>query len=299
MKYIKYLSFLFSGLVIISCNKIEVDTPEFDVSINKTTFTLNDTAKFSLSGSPSNIVFYSGDVGNNYDTRNLLADTAGVPEMAFTTALTALTGSSTSTNLSLLVSNNFSGNYNQADILAATWTDITSRVIIPGTNSRVVLTPYLVKGKPLYVAFKFQTVDPTKTQRLVTISNFSFKTVFPTQTFQNSINVYDAGFASFDFAGTVGKWVIPITSTTNATFTHPAISTVTEADNDWAISRGFETNVIRPSTGIVLKNLSNEVVRDYNYVFTKRGTYKMVFIASNNTNKEYKEVIKEFNVTVN
>ncbi len=255
MKIIKYLTIITSVLVIMSCNKINSETPEFSVSVNKTDYNLGDTAKFTLNGSPTNIVFYSGEVGNNYETREKLTAEGGRPEITFTTSLAAATGSSTSTNLSVLVSNNFSGNYNQADIMAATWVDITSSITVPNSNQNVVLTPYVTAGKPLYVAFKFKTVNPALAQRAVTVSNFSFKTVYDDQIFENAKFVYDAGFGSFDLAGDIGKWVIPITSNTNNNFTHPLVAANSPADDDWAISKPFEINRINPSKGSTIKNI--------------------------------------------
>ncbi|MEO7309267.1 MAG: DUF5017 domain-containing protein [Chitinophagaceae bacterium] len=299
MKYFKSITIAFYIVAIASCNKITTETPDFTVAINKNSFAVGDTVKFQLSGTPANVVFYSGEAGNNYDTRNVFTATGGAPEMTFTTALTASTGSSTATNVNLMVSNNFTGKYNQTDILAATWTDITSSIAVPGSNQRVVLTPYVTQGKPIYVAFKFQTVDTSKSQRLLTISNFSFKTVYQNQAYQNAINVYDAGFSAYDFAGVIGKWVIPITSTSNTSFTHPFVAANSAADNDWAISKAMETNAVLPGKGIALKAISNDVLTEYKYVFTKAGTYKIVFVASNNTNQDYHEVVREFNVTVN
>ncbi len=299
MKTIKYLTLIISSLAVMSCNKIDSTTPDFSVSVNKTDFNLGDTVKFTLSGAPTNIVFYSGEVGKDYDTRDINTADGGKPEMTFTTALTAAAGSSTASNTSVLLSNNFSGNYTQADILAATWTDISGSVTIPGANQRVVLTSYVAEGKPLYVAFRFKTVDPTLIQRLVTVSNFSFKTVYDDQTFQNAKYVYDAGFGAFDLAGDVGKWVIPITSNTNNTFTHPLVAANSPADDDWAISKPFATNQVDKSTGFTIKNISNPLVTSYDYVFSKPGTYKVVFVGSNSTNKDYKEKIKSFTITVN
>ena len=298
MKILKYLSILGLGLATVSCNRIETATPRFEVSINKTTFNVGDTAKFKFSGTPANIIFYSGLPGNDYDSRNTYKATGGIPQMTFTTGITAATGSSTATNLNVLVSNDFNGKYNQTDILAATWTPIPN-VLIPGAAQTIILTPYVAEGKPLYVAFRFQTVDPTKSQRLVTISNFSFKTVYPNKTYINANYVYDAGFASFDFAGATGKWQIPMTSVTNNSFTHPLVAANSEVDDDWAISKAMETNAVLPSVGVALKSISNDILTDYEYIFTKPGTYKMVIVASNSTNKDYKETVKEFTVKVN
>ncbi|QNA43462.1 DUF5017 domain-containing protein [Lacibacter sediminis] len=282
-----------------SCLKDAVKKPEVDIAINKSTFNVGDTAKFIISGLPYNLVFYSGEPGNDYYSKDIYTASGGVSSMIFTTALATAAGSSTATNLKILVSNNFSGNYNQTEIAAANWVDVSSQVTVPGTDT-VELNPYKVEGKPIYVAFRFQTEDETKSQRQLTVSNFSVKTVFPNQSYTNANNVYFAGFASFDFAGDAANfWNIPVTSNTNNSFTHPLVAANSAKDDDWAISKGFNTNSVMPSTGIAIKALSSNLVTNYSYVFTKAGTYKVVFVASNNNQTDSKEVVKEFNVTVN
>lgn len=297
----KYTSYLYILLIITftSCIKNAFPKPDVEIEINKTTFTVGDTAKFKISGIPYNLVFYSGEPGNDYYSRNTYTASGGTSSMIFTTALAAASGSSTATNLKVLVSNNFSGNYNQTEIAAASWVDVTSQVTVPGTDT-VELDPYKAEGKKLYVAFRFETVDSTKSQRQVTVSGFSLRTVFPNQqTYVNASNVYFAGFAPFDFAGATGAWSIPVTSNTNNSFVHPLVAANSAKDDDWAISTGFTTNSIAPSTGIALKAIASNPVTEHTYVFTKAGTYKVVFAASNNDANTTKEIVKEFTVTVN
>lgn len=300
MKNLKYISAaLLSILFLTACSKIDIDTPKFDVTINKTTLNVGDTLNFKISGNPYNITFYSGETGNDYDAKNKLTATDGVPTMTFNTALTATAGNSASSNMKVLVSNDFNGKYNKTDILAATWTDLSSLVTIPGNNQTLDLTANKVEGKPLYVAFRFQTVDSTKAQRLVTVSNFSFRTVYPEQTYANATNVYNAGFTAFDFAGSAGKWTIPIVSVTNTTFTHNLVAADNPNDDDWAISKAFATNAVLPSTGIALKDISQDAMQEYSYIFKRPGTYKVTFVASNSSNEEIKETVKQFNIVVN
>ncbi|MFY7898692.1 MAG: DUF5017 domain-containing protein [Chitinophagaceae bacterium] len=296
-KLITYIGFLIA-LSFTACVKDSMEQPELDITINKTTFSVGDTAKFKISGTPFNLVFYSGDVGNDYYSRNTYTATGGLSSMTFTTALTATAGNSPATNLKILVSNNFSGEYSKNKILEATWTDVTSQVTVPGTAT-VDLNPFKVDGKPVYVAFRFLTEDETKVQRQVTVSAFSLRTVFPSQTYINASNVYFGGFASFDFAGeTTSLWSIPITSNANNSFSHPLVAANSAKDDDWAISKAFNLNTVMPSTGVALKNITSNPVLNHSYVFTKAGTYKMVFVASNNNMNDYKEVVKEFAVTV-
>jgi hypothetical protein len=290
---------ILAALGFSACVKDAVEKPEFKVDINKTTFNAGDTAKFTLSGIPYNLVFYSGEAGNDYYARNIYTAKGGVSSMVFSTALTAASGSSTETNLKILVSNSFSGNFNKEQVLNANWVDVTSQVSVPGNNQTINLDPFKMEGKPIYVAFRFLTTDETKSQRQVTVSGFSFKTVFPDQTYTNASNVYFAGFASFDFGGDAANfWSIPTTSNTNNSFSHPFVPANSAKDDDWAISTGFNTAAIAPSTGISIKSISSNPTSEYRYVFAKAGIYKVVFVASNNNADDYKEVLKEFTVTV-
>jgi Domain of unknown function (DUF5017) len=301
-RIINILSIVSAFFIIQGCESIEVEAPDsFNVSINKNTFIVGDTAKFSLTGNVQNLVFYSGDVGNNYDDVQKFSTTdVGLPEMTFTTAFAGSPTTSGTLGLSVLVSNDFSGIYQNGEITKATWTDITSRVILNTTNQRVVLTEFKSGDKPLYIAFRYQSVNgATQAQRTVTISNFSFRTVFPNQIFTNATNVYNAGFGSFDLAGNVGFWNISNTNTNSTSFVHLTTPAGSADDNDWAVSKPMNVNSISPSVGTVLKNITAPMPVRHNFRFTKAGTYKMVFVGQNATNSDDKKVVKEFAVTVN
>jgi plastocyanin len=300
MKNLKYISTAFLSLLLLTaCSKIDIDAPKFDVTIDKTTFKVGDTLNFKISGNPYNITFYSGETGNDYDSRGLLTATGGIPQVRFSIALTSTAGNSPSSNMKVLVSNDFNGNYTKNDILAANWIDLSSLVTIPGTNQMIDLTANKVEGKPLYIAFRFQTVDSTRAQRLVTVSNFSFNTVYPNQTYVNADNVYNAGFAGFDFAGNIGRWTIPITNVNNTSFTHNLVAANNPIDDDWAISKAFATNAVLPSTGISFKSVAQDAITEYSHIFNNPGTYKVTFVASNSSSEDVKEVIKQFTITVN
>ena len=87
-----------------SCVKNAIPKHEVEIEINKTTFNVGDTAKFKISGIPYGLVFYSGEPGNDYYSRNTYTASGGVTSMSFTTALAAAAGSSTATNLKVLLS---------------------------------------------------------------------------------------------------------------------------------------------------------------------------------------------------
>jgi len=286
--------------LLLSCNKPQILAPtDFDVNISKTTLSLADTAKFTFSGNVQNIVFYSGEAGNDYYAENNFSATGGIPQMTFTTSITGSPLAAGNANLTILVSSDFNGNYVQSDIQKATWTDITSQVTLNAAAQTVKLGSYTTVGNPLYIAFRFQSVSPaTQAQRVVTVSAFTFQTVYPSMTYTNASNVYFAGFTPFDFAGSAGSWSIPVTSTSNNTFTHAAVVSGSPADDDWAISAPMSFNSISGSVGTPIKDITKTMPVNYTYKFKKAGTYTMVFVGQNASNDKSKEVVKQFQVTV-
>lgn len=146
-----------SAVLIVSCSKeIKLDQLSFDVTATKTLLAPGDTAGFNFSGNPYMITFYSGEVGSRYELRNRTTDTSTDLRLKFSTATTTATNGS----LALLVSNNFSGAINAANIATATWTDITNRAVLAtGTatvaSGTVSLTDFAKQGKPVYIAFRY------------------------------------------------------------------------------------------------------------------------------------------------
>ncbi|MBS1565489.1 MAG: DUF5017 domain-containing protein, partial [Bacteroidetes bacterium] len=64
--------FLFAatGCLLAACSKsLSTGEAAFGVTAEKTTLSLGDTARFSFTGTPDVISFYSGEVGKRYDYR--------------------------------------------------------------------------------------------------------------------------------------------------------------------------------------------------------------------------------------
>ena len=68
----------------------------------------------------------------------------------------------------------------------------------------------------------------------------------------------------------------------------------------WAVSKPIDTEKVDlgPDRSTPFKGISNSNVSDYRYTYTKAGTYKAVFIASNNSIDVNQAVIKEITITV-
>ena len=150
-------------IVFYSCNKdLNVSSPDFNVTTKSTTYKVGEEVKFSFTGTAGYISFYSGEAGNDYSFRNgreLNIENEAVI-MGFTSSVQQ---GAQNNQLSVLVSSDFDGNYNSFESLnKATWTDITNRFAL-GTNATFRasgdkdISDLVVKGKPIYIAFKYLT----------------------------------------------------------------------------------------------------------------------------------------------
>ena len=171
---VKIYYMLLGMLILASCSKeIKVgDTPDFGVTTESTTFKAGEEIKFTFSGgNVHNISFYSGETRKDYDFRDgrvvNVSDSGAI--MAFQSSVQVGTQAD---QVTVLASKDFNGDYSTlTSVKAATWTDITSRVAL-GTNAtfkasgNVDITDLMIKGQPIYFAFKYLT-KPQETNGLV------------------------------------------------------------------------------------------------------------------------------------
>lgn len=291
--------------VLTACKKIQVSEPkDFGVSVENVNVKLGDTVNYRFSGNPDNILYYSGEAGSEYGLKDISTMDGGLPEMQFVSNVNFGTVAIGANNVTLLVSTDFNGKYDQQNIKTATWTDITARYTKPVTanvdmaSGLINLGDLYVKGKKMYVAFKYQSVSPEQKQRQFVVSSFMFRTRYPDgKSFVNASNVYEAGFGTFDFGGSAFTWTAATTSAA-VNITHGAAEAGNPADEDWAISKGFEMNEAGRNLGLQIKGMYQVQLLQYKQVYTQTGVYKAVFIGQNVSKDEKKEVIKEFNITV-
>src|SRR5690349_13715279 len=97
----------FAVLLFVSCKKMDVAQPEFEVQLSKLQYKVDDTVKFNFSGKVENIVFYSGERGFRYANKGAVTIERGIPQLQFTTALA---GVAQANSLKVLVTKNLLGN---------------------------------------------------------------------------------------------------------------------------------------------------------------------------------------------
>lgn len=68
----------------------------------------------------------------------------------------------------------------------------------------------------------------------------------------------------------------------------------------WAVSKPLSTTKVDlgPDWSVPVRGIRNPKALDYRFTYTRAGTYKVYFVASNNTKDDRKEVVKELNLTI-
>jgi len=302
MKKIQVLGIIMMAAIMLSsCQKEESNTPDFDVITSEITVKAGAAAEFNFVGDANSITFYSGQPGEMYENRERTEFPGGKVQLSFATTVQFGTQPR---NINVLVSKNFSGTYTPAAIAAATWVDISDNfsyaINSSSTNyipsGKFDISPYVEKGKPLYVAFKYVgDAAPTATKRTWTIRDITLSNLFPNN--QESIianTIPGFGFLTVDVADPANFWAI---NSTTISFAPRSSLLYTE---DWAISSAFNNlDKVNPDNGIAIKSFAENKIAKYTYTgYLTPGVYKASFVASNSTAYGEKTVVKEVTVTV-
>lgn len=324
----KYLSYIFSitvlCVVLSSCQKrLEApETPEFNVTTEKTTYKVGESIVFNFTGAPDNITFFSGQPFREYDMRNknrMYDLSSGGVTMDFATQLAAGAANSQTGQLSVWISNNYNGNGTFADVKAASWTNLTGFNLATTTTNTLSgskdISEYFADGKTAYIGFKYLT----KTQvdngpgRAWFIQSFNLKSTLPVVGGQTLLvsNQAMAGFRIIDqYPGNAPSQssvtTTRITLQPNRYFA-PADSGYVAgspwndpATETWAISRGLKKDSVNfgPDRGVSLKGLNTDFRENYIFSYNAPGTYKAYFVAANNTIDATAETVRELTLTI-
>lgn len=285
------------ALLTGACNSKDVPSPNFAVTPPTATYKAGDTAWFYFKGNPFNLTFYSGEPGHDFQYRTR-TEAAGREVLQFNSATTS---STTPAGLQLLVSTDFTEEYDSAGVANPNvhWTDITSRAkLATGTTStasgQIDLSDLAASGKPIFLAFRFTAAKTTSAQRTWTVTSLALNnivgdssSIFPVGT------IADATWSVINMDGTAVKWTV--SSTQLQVKGGAANSAATE---NWVVSRAMDLNRAIPDAGVSLKNISNNTVKTYFYIYTKPGTYTASFSSTNTTIYDSRSTLKQVQVTI-
>lgn len=278
---------------VAACTKEKVTTPELEVSTSLLTYKAGDTVTFRLSGNPDNITFYSGEPGHNYEFRSR---TTAENDLLINFNTFVRYGEIRQ-NLQLMVSSDFSGVADTNAIKAATWTDISDKATFSTKDDQtpsgtINLKEYAVKGKLLYVAFRYTDYKKPKGQNSWIIRTFNAENISPDSVVTPLAVMSTAGWQAVNFKNESLKWTI-----TTAQLLMPNGNATVEDNEDWVFTKGLDPFAVKPDAGVALKNIST-VLSEHIHVYEKPGTYKAVFDVSSVRYNGEKRTLKEITLTI-
>lgn len=286
-----------------SCEKsLTVTEPDWDIQVsnarsvngNTYVFKLGDSCKYTISGNAHNVITYPGTAGFTYANKDRTS-AVGEPGLTFTSF--AQFGTQTNT-LKLLASNSLSA-LDSASVVNASWTDITSRAVLSaGTDNtasgKISLSDLYVAGKPLYIALKYNGTTGS-TQKTWTFKNLTVSNLLPDGT---SVTVSTLSDISWTVYGNVrtpanGSWIA-----TASQIQVVGGGATAPTNESWAISKPLDLRKVAPDVSIPIKSLTSAALKTYAFQYPAVGKYKAIFIASNNTLNDSKQVMKEIDIEI-
>ena len=310
-KYLRGTLVVLLALFMVSCEKGNIETPNFKISVDKNTFKVGDTVAFHLEGNPDFISFYSGEFGNDY--AYLGGRTLDIKSLSLAFQTRVRNGNQPN-QFSVHLSSDFNGKFDIESVRAGNFKDITNLVTLSTENTvyansgEIDLTPIVTdKTKPLYIGFRYITKPqtaasgPNGTQRNWDVRDLALKTITDIGP-ATAINQLNASWTLVESGAVLepGRNTINVNSgliTLRGNATAPGKLVETEA---WAISKAVDLNtiILGPDKSIPIKSISETLVPLYKYVYTKPGVYKVVFVNSNTRIDGAKTVTKELEITV-
>lgn len=296
--HLRYYTILSISIwMLFSCQKrnelASLDT--FDVQVDKTTFNVGDSVKFLFSGTPENVVFWSGANGSNYDYKSRTVIEGNSIILNFNSF--SQYGDPDQSSLKLLISKDFSGIYDSTNVVKATWTDITNKAVLSSgadqtPSGKINLDEFAAGNGNIALAFRYktETVKTSVTQNRWVIRSFDLKSVNQQGAESSLATMATAGWQSFNFKSPSTFWAISSTQLISA-------RSFTDLDDDWVITKQFNPNGVKPDKGQAIKNISQNL-KQYVTTYSKPGTYKVVFVATNGNVESTASVTKELQLTI-
>jgi hypothetical protein len=290
----KYLFLV--AIVVFSCKKeVAVDIPDFDVTVEKTTFNVKEPIVFSFTGFANIITFYSGEPGKEYEFKDRFS-IDGKPEMQFTSYSQLGPQSNT---LQLMVSSDFKNIFDLESLNQATWKDITSRATLStgadNTPSGTIdLSDVTSADTPVHIAFRYTGKKSTVSQPTWTIKNVVVNNRLENGSVVQIANSANLSWGAIDVLNNTKSW--------SATATQIQIAggpANTDDNDDWIISKPLSLSRIQRSLGTSVRTNPTALQTSYTFPgYTTPGTYTVTFEAINANRWDSKKVLKEFIITV-
>lgn len=268
---IRYCGLLLVGLA--ACMEDEAPSVKLNVALDKQVYQVGEPVTFKLNGNPDNIVFYSGEVGHNYAYKERYhAD--GDLLVKFNSWVRY---GDIYHNLKFLISSDFSGIYDKENVEAATWIDLSDKFRFsvgddqtPSGEVNLKECVGAAEDARLFVAFRYEDEEKARQNNWI-IRSIALDCVSAEGVRSSLATMPTMGWKVVDFENPAVTWNVSSTSQILIDG-----GTNQPKNVDWVISQAFDVRKTTPDTGVALKNIST-TMDEYQYVYTKPGTYEVVF----------------------
>lgn len=300
--------------LLVSCNSdYIVNTPDFTVS-GPVVVKAGQEVVFDLTGDPDLITFYSGEPGKAYEYVN--HDRIGNVQMQMSFMTTTSSGTPGSPNpaaLPLYYSTDFSGEYTNEAVMAATWTEITDRFEMPedtgvsnkasGTQSVDDIFPK--DGTPIYLMFSYdikkyeESLANGRTQWSIKDLNIEGMADSGVQ------NIYDINSCEWQFVYGPGMennvTQFPELPGSSARILFRVDYRAASDMQLWAVSGPLsrpESVNLGPDRGVGIKTSADPALRQHKHTYTKPGEYVATFVAVNANSSDRREKVEHVRIVV-
>ena len=309
----KYMFMVATVLSLVACRDEfeKVDAVSFEVSTDAVVYKVGQPVVFNFQGNPDIISFYSGEEGHSYAYK----DTDRVVEIqgiTYSFAVETKAGNAipNPTCIPLSYSYDFSGEYTEEAVRAATWHDITDRFIWPQTASdgkvlsgEVDVTDVFNEvDRPVYFKYHFLALAAynKRSQWLVYTPVFSATTEhFKQSLYDLQTSGWRIVFNEASYANDKTNRDKCTVNTSRIYFT--SVFTLPSDRECWAVSKGLtrpaEFNYGR-DLAVPIKSAGQSTLRNFRYIYNEPGEYTVTFLAANANVYDRKEQVVELKVTI-
>lgn len=292
--------------ILTSCQKEEVeDISTFSVQPASLTIKAGEEAKFILTGDPSQISFYSGEVGNAYDFKDM-PRIDKVAELMF--QFDSHNTPTDAVEIQLMFSTDFNGVYKYEDVSAATWHDLSTRFrwAAPApwqtnwqASGAVNLADMLESGSPFFIAYRY--VAPPVPDGSIPGRNWRTRSHTLRATTEYGHQVDLASYKTMGWQLVKKDTLLTSSSTVASTILLIGATSGHRLEyEEWGISKMFEADEIDMGVdqSVPIKGYADMPPHEFTHVYTEAGTYTATFVASNKTAYNDNEVVKHVDITV-
>ncbi len=304
--------FLLATLVLTACERGEVETPKFEVSVASNVVKAGTPVDFAISGHTDMVSFYSGESGNEYSHR--LEDRIMENAMYITFGTTYTNGTNPS-SIQFMWSSDFAGMdgaYTQADVESATWHDISDRFTWPKENKEGLIVPageldmsgfFPDEKTPVYLCYYYNVKAGQGICSYFNIQGFKINGVTPIGT-EEAYTFGDCNWQvvlNKDSYSDVKSTYYPDVNTKRILMRSTKTANPVKDKEAWIVGGPFykmSSLNMGPDRAVAIKANSDPMPSLYQYTFETPGEYTVTFVGINASVYGRKEVVREVRIKV-